>query len=131
MQIVEWDRSGISIVAGEISLLGGLVMWVTTIPRIRRKKFEVFFYTHYLYIIFMLFFILHVGISYAFISLPSFYLFLVDRFLRFLQSQRRVRLISARLLPCGTVELNFSKTPGEDSPFTIKILFRILLLLHG
>ncbi|KAL6323155.1 hypothetical protein AAG906_027433 [Vitis piasezkii] len=119
-QIREWDRTGVSILAGEISLLGGLVMWVTTFPRIRRKKFELFFYTHYLYIIFMLFFILHVGITYAFISLPSFYLFLVDRYLRFLQSQRKVRLISARVLPCETVELNFSKTPGlQYSPMSI------------
>ncbi|CBI40431.3 hypothetical protein VitviT2T_023845 [Vitis vinifera] len=119
-QIREWDRTGVSILAGEISLVGGLVMWVTTFPRIRRKKFELFFYTHYLYIIFMLFFILHVGITYAFISLPSFYLFLVDRYLRFLQSQRKVRLISARVLPCETVELNFSKTPGlQYSPMSI------------
>lgn len=115
MQIRQWDKTGVSILAGEISLLGGLIMWLTTFPRIRRKKFELFFYTHHLYIIFVLFFIFHVGIAYAFISLPGFYLFTVDRFLRFLQSQRKVGLISARLLPCETVELNFSKTPGDEA----------------
>lgn len=75
--------------------------------------FELFFYTHHLYILFMIFFLLHVPISFACISLPGFYLFLVDRYLRFLQSRQRVRSVSARILPCETLEINFSKTPGE------------------
>ena len=121
MQIVEWERTGVAIVGGVIALVGGLVMWVSSFPRIRRKKFEVFYYTHHLYMIFMLFFIFHVGMTYAFISLPGFYLFLVDRVLRFLQSQRNVRLVAARLLPCETVELSFSKTPGK--PATTRFWF--------
>lgn len=76
--------------------------------------FELFFYTHYLYFLFIFFFILHVGISYSFIMLPGFYLFLVDRYLRFLQSRNRVRVLSSRVLPSDTVELNFSKSPGQD-----------------
>ncbi|GLU00729.1 hypothetical protein SLE2022_180750 [Rubroshorea leprosula] len=43
--------------------------------------------------------------------LPGFYLFLIDRCLRLLQSQQKVRLVSARVLPCNTIELNFSKSP--------------------
>lgn len=74
--------------------------------------FELFFYTHYLYILFVIFFVFHVGISYSCIMLPGFYLFLVDRYLRFLQSRKHVRLVSARLLPCETIELNFSKSQG-------------------
>ncbi|KAK7389920.1 hypothetical protein VNO78_25217 [Psophocarpus tetragonolobus] len=58
------------------------------------------------------FFIFHVVIPYACIMLPGFYLFLVDRYLRFLQSRRQVRLVSARVLPCEVVELNFSKGHG-------------------
>ena len=115
MQMVEWAKTGTSKVAGEIALLAGLAMWATTIPQIRRKFFELFFYTYYLYIIFMFFFVLHVGISYACMMLPGFYLFLVDRYLRFLQSRKCVRLVSARVLPCETIELNFSKTPGISS----------------
>ncbi|GJV61159.1 ferric reduction oxidase 2 [Tanacetum coccineum] len=87
-------------------------MWATTFPRIRRKMFEVFFYAHHLYILFMVFFVFHVGISYASIMLPGFYLFMIDRFLRFLQSKGNVRLISSRVLPCETLELNFSKSQG-------------------
>ncbi|EYU35099.1 hypothetical protein MIMGU_mgv1a0018031mg, partial [Erythranthe guttata] len=108
--MLKWENTGVSNVAGEISLLAGLILWATTFPRIRRKMFELFFYTHHLYIVFVFFFVLHVGISYSSIMLPGFFLFVIDRFLRFLQSRRSVRLLSARVLPCQTVELNFSKT---------------------
>uniref|UniRef100_A0A2N9EZU6 ferric-chelate reductase (NADH) n=1 Tax=Fagus sylvatica TaxID=28930 RepID=A0A2N9EZU6_FAGSY len=111
-QMLKWEKIGVSNLAGEIALVAGLAMWLTTIPRIRRKVFELFFYTHYLYIIFMIFFILHVGISYCCMMLPGFYLFVIDRFLRFLQSRRNVRLLSARVLPCETLELNLSKSLG-------------------
>ncbi|KAL8119048.1 ferric reduction oxidase 2-like [Apium graveolens] len=111
-EMLEWANRGVSNVAGELALFFGLLMWVTTIPRIRSKMFELFFYIHHLYILFMVFFVFHVGISYSCIMLPGFYLFLVDRFLRFLQSRQRARLVSARLLPCETVELNFSKSQG-------------------
>ncbi|XAR53629.1 Ferric-chelate reductase (NADH) [Bertholletia excelsa] len=110
--MLKWDKVGISNVAGEVALLSGLAMWATSFPRIRRRIFELFFYTHYLYILFVVFFVFHVGFSYFCITLPGFYLFLIDRFLRFLQSQQKVRLVSARVLPCEAVELNFSKSPG-------------------
>ncbi|XP_038682827.1 ferric reduction oxidase 2-like [Tripterygium wilfordii] len=111
-EMTKWAKTDISNVAGELALLAGLAMWATTFPGIRRKMFEVFFYTHHLYIVFIFFFIFHVGISYACIMLPGFYLFLVDRYLRFLQSRQRVRLVSARVLPGATIELNFSKSPS-------------------
>ncbi|TYG44552.1 hypothetical protein ES288_D11G105000v1 [Gossypium darwinii] len=111
-EMLKWSHSHISNVAGEIALLGGLGLWAATFPQIRRKTFELFFYAHHLYIIFVFFFILHVGIDYTFIMLPGFYLFIVDRYLRFLQSRTSVRLLSARLLPCNVVELNFAKTHG-------------------
>ncbi|GER26442.1 ferric reduction oxidase 2, partial [Striga asiatica] len=111
-EMLKWEKTGISNVAGELSLLAGLVLWATTFPRIRRKMFELFFYAHHLYILFVFFFVLHVGISYTCIMLPGFFLFMIDRHLRFLQSRQKVRLLSARLLPCQTVELNFSKAKG-------------------
>ncbi|XP_057980415.1 ferric reduction oxidase 2-like isoform X2 [Malania oleifera] len=122
-QMLEWGKTKESNVAGELALLAGLAMWLTTFPRIRRKLFELFFYTHYLYILFVFFFILHVGIGYSCIMLPGFYLFLLDRFLRFLQSRQRVRLVSVRLLPCETLELNFSKSLGlQYTPTSIMFI---------
>lgn len=110
--MLKWNKVGVSNVAGEVALLSGLAMWMTSFPRIRRKIFELFLYTHYLYVIFIVFFVFHVGFTYSYISLPGFYLFLIDRYLRFLQSQQKVRLVAARILPCQAVELNFSKIPG-------------------
>lgn len=112
LQMLKWSKTHASNLAGELSLLSGLILWVTTFPRIRRKMFELFFYTHYLYILFIIFFVFHLGIDYACRMLPGFYLFLVDRYLRFLQSRQHIRLVSARLLSCETIELNFSKSQG-------------------
>ncbi|KAG7558129.1 Ferric reductase transmembrane component-like domain [Arabidopsis suecica] len=111
-QMVSWGKTEMSNVAGEITLLSGLVMWATTYPSIRRRFFEVFFYSHYLYIVFMLFYVLHVGVAFCFITFPGFYIFMVDRFLRFLQSRDNIRLSSARVLPSDTVELTFFKNKG-------------------
>ncbi|RWV94183.1 hypothetical protein GW17_00043302 [Ensete ventricosum] len=88
---------------------------ITTFSRIRHRMFELFFYSHQLYILFLIFYLLHVGISFFYLVLPGVYLFMVDRFLRFLQSRNKVRLVSARLLPSETVELNFSMDPSKDS----------------
>ncbi|PIA49251.1 hypothetical protein AQUCO_01300240v1 [Aquilegia coerulea] len=121
-EMVMWEKTGVSNIAGELALLAGLAMWATTFPQIRRKFFELFFYTHYLYIVFVVFFVFHVGIGYACIMLPNLYLFMIDRYLRFLQSRQNVRLLSSRLLPCETVELNFSKSP-ELEYSTTSILF--------
>ncbi|KAG0460718.1 hypothetical protein HPP92_021015 [Vanilla planifolia] len=111
-QMLKWDAIGVSNVAGELALLSGLAMWVMTVPRIRRKMFELFFYSHQLYVLFLFFYLLHVGIAFFCYILPGVYLFLVDRFLRFLQSRQRVKLVSARLLPSESVELNFAKLTG-------------------
>ncbi|RWW37641.1 hypothetical protein BHE74_00057215 [Ensete ventricosum] len=110
--MVKWDNTGIANVPGEIAILAGLLMWATTFPRIRRKMFELFFYTHQLYIAFLFFYMLHVGVSHICVILPGVYLFMVDRYLRFLQSRAKVRLVSARLLPSESMELNFAKSPG-------------------
>ncbi|KAM7504045.1 hypothetical protein LguiB_002949 [Lonicera macranthoides] len=110
--MLEWSRDYVSNIAGEIAFVLSLAMWATTFPRIRRNMFELFFYTHHLYTLYLFFYIIHVGVAYFCTILPGVFLFLMDRHLRFLQSRQSVRLISTRLLPCATIELNFSKTPG-------------------
>lgn len=109
-EALKWGDHYVSNIAGEISMLCGLALWITSYPKIRRKMFDLFLYTHYLYIFFMIFYILHVGIGFACIMLPGFYLFIIDRYLRFLQSRSKVRLISARVFSCDALQLNFSKS---------------------
>lgn len=110
--MLEWSRTYVPNIAGVIAFVFSLGMWATSLYPVRRKKFELFFYSHHLYILYLFFYILHVGVAFFCMILPGVFLFLVDRYIRFLQSRQRTRLVSARLLPCGTTELTFSKNPG-------------------
>ncbi|KAK6135254.1 hypothetical protein DH2020_030997 [Rehmannia glutinosa] len=110
--MLEWSSTYLSNVAGVIAFVLSLAMWGTSLDRIRRKMFELFFYAHHIYIPFVFFYMFHVGVAYLCLILPGIFLFLIDRYLRFLQSRRRARLVSARLLPNGTMELSFAKNPG-------------------
>ncbi|PON96997.1 Cytochrome b245, heavy chain [Trema orientale] len=118
--LLEWSQTYVSNVAGEIAIVFALVIWATSIGRVRRKMFEVFYYTHHLYTVYIIFYVLHVGAAYLCMILPGIFLFVIDRYLRFLQSRDRVRLLSTRLLPGGTFELNFAKSPAlEYNPTSI------------
>ncbi|GFZ09493.1 ferric reduction oxidase 6 [Actinidia rufa] len=108
-QILEWKNIGVANLPGVISLVAGLFMWVTSLPQVRKQNFELFFYTHQLYIVFVLFLALHVGDFIFSIAAGGIFLFILDRFLRFCQSRRTINVISATCLPCGTVELVISK----------------------
>lgn len=89
-------------------------MWVTSLYPVRKKQFELFFYTHQLYIVFVIFFALHVGDFVFSMAAGAIFLFVLDRFLRFCQSRRTVNVISATSLPCGTMEVVLSK-PGSNT----------------
>jgi hypothetical protein len=124
--MLEWSKTYVSNVAGEIAILMALAMWITSIPRVRRKMYEVFFYTHHLYILYILFYAIHVGVQDICMIAPGIFLFLIDRHLRFLQSRQNAQLLSVRLLPCGALELNFSKSPSK----IIKYSFLMCLLIY-
>ncbi|CAI8604436.1 unnamed protein product [Vicia faba] len=112
IEMLEWSKTYVSNVAGEIASVIAFAMWITSISRIRRKMYEVFLYTHHLYILYILFYAIHVGVEYMCMIAPGIFLFFVDRHLRFLQSRQNIRLLSARILPCDALELNFSKNPS-------------------
>ncbi|KAJ1271177.1 hypothetical protein BS78_06G108900 [Paspalum vaginatum] len=105
----QWKEIGVANLPGVISLAAGLLMWVTSLQPVRKRFFELFFYTHQLYVIFIVFLALHVGDFIFSMSAGAVFLFMLDRFLRFWQSRTKVDIISATCRPCGTVELMFSK----------------------
>ncbi|KAG8064654.1 hypothetical protein GUJ93_ZPchr0004g38814 [Zizania palustris] len=111
-EMTEWKEIGVANLPGVISLAAGLLMWVTSLHPVRKRFFELFFYTHQLYIVFVVFLALHVGDFVFSISAGAIFLFMLDRFLRFWQSRAKVDIISAACRPCGTVELVFSKPPS-------------------
>jgi len=110
---LEWRDVGVANLAGVISLIAGLLMWVTSLPPVRKWNFELFFYTHQLYVVFVLFLAFHVGDFIFCFAAGGIFLFVLDRFLRFIQSRKTVDIISARSLPCGTLELVFSKPSSK------------------
>ncbi|KAM5574160.1 ferric reduction oxidase 7, chloroplastic-like [Rosa sericea] len=108
-QILEWKDTGVANLAGSISLSVGLLMWITTLPPVRKRNFELFLYTHQLYIILVVFLALHIGYLVFPTAAGPIFIFVLDRFLRFCQSRKSVDIISAKCLPCGTVELVLAK----------------------
>ncbi|KAK9666360.1 hypothetical protein RND81_14G179400 [Saponaria officinalis] len=110
--VLEWSPVYVSNLAGTISWVFLIAMWVTSFAYTRRKTFEVFFYTHQLYALGTFFYVVHIGVSWTCQILPGIFLFTRDRYLRFLQSRSNARLISARVLPSGTVEMTFQKSRG-------------------
>ena len=119
---MEWRDIGVANLPGVISLVAGLLMWVTSLPPVRKLNFELFFYTHQLYVVFVLFLALHVGDFIFCIAAGGIFLFMLDRFLRFCQSRRVVEVLSAKCLPCGTVELVLSK-PASKYPLFFFFFF--------
>ncbi|KAE9591564.1 hypothetical protein Lal_00039004 [Lupinus albus] len=108
-ELLGWVDIGVANLPGVISLLAGLLMWITSLPGVRTWNFELFFYTHQLYIVFVVFLALHVGDFIFAMAAGGIFIFALDRFLRFCQSRRKVNIVSSRSLPCGTVELVLSK----------------------
>ncbi|RWR80120.1 ferric reduction oxidase 8, mitochondrial [Cinnamomum micranthum f. kanehirae] len=111
-QLLQWQITGRVNLAGEIALVTGLIIWITSLPQIRRKRFELFYYTHHLYAIFIIFFLFHGGDRHFYTVFSGVVLFALDKLLRVIQSRQVTCLLSARLLPCKAVELTFSKHPG-------------------
>ncbi|KAL8527580.1 hypothetical protein ACS0TY_005438 [Phlomoides rotata] len=108
-QLMRWKNIGVANLPGVISLVAGLLMWVTSLPGVRRLNFELFFYTHQLYVVFVVFLALHVGDFIFCYAAGAIFLFMLDRFLRFCQSRTIVDVVSTRCFPCGTLELVLAK----------------------
>ncbi|KAF3794316.1 Ferric reduction oxidase 7 [Nymphaea thermarum] len=108
-EIISWQDTDVSVFPGVISLSAGLLMWATSLSPVRKYYFELFFYTHQLYIVFVIFFALHVGYFIFCAAAGAIFLFVLDRFLRFCQSRTTVDVLSAKCLPCEAIELTLSK----------------------
>ena len=131
LQLLEWAPHEIANLPGVIALLAGIAMWVTSFGWARQKYFELFFYTHQLYIVFVVFMAFHVGDFIFNIAFSGLFLFSFDRFLRFCQSRNSVGIISTKLMPCGTYELVIAKPPGTPSIFLLNGTFVYWFLLYN
>nr|XP_043605973.1 ferric reduction oxidase 8, mitochondrial [Erigeron canadensis] len=124
-EIWKWQKTGRIYLAGEISLVAGLVIWITSLPQVRRKRFEIFYYTHHLYIIFIVFFLFHTGDRHFYMVFPAIFLYVIERLLRIIQSRPETCIISARIFPFRAIELILPKEPGLKYTPTSIIFLKI------
>ncbi|XP_075494502.1 ferric reduction oxidase 8, mitochondrial-like isoform X1 [Primulina tabacum] len=108
-EMLKWQNKGRIYLAGEMALITGLIIWITALPQIRRKRFELFYYTHHLYIVFIVFFLFHGGDRHFYMVFPGVFLFALDKLFRILQSRQETCILSAQVFPCKAVELTFPK----------------------
>lgn len=129
-EIWKWQKTGRIYLAGEITLVAGLVIFVTSLPQIRRRKFEIFYYTHHLYIVFLVFFLFHAGDKHFYMVFPGVFLFSLDKLLRIIQSSPKTCMVSARIFPCEAVELILPKDPRLKYNPTSVIYLKIPTISH-
>ncbi|KAK3227940.1 hypothetical protein Dsin_007802 [Dipteronia sinensis] len=124
-EVWKWQKTGRINLAGEITLVTGLVMWITSLPQIRRQKFEFFYYTHHLYIIFLIFFLFHAGDRHFYMVFGGIFLFGLDKLLRILQSRPETCILSAKVFTSKAIELTLPKDPSLKFTPTSVIFMKI------
>ncbi|URE12420.1 ferric reduction oxidase 8 [Musa troglodytarum] len=112
-------------IAGAIALATGVIIWITSLPQVRRKQFQLFFSAHHLYIVFILFFLIHAGDRHFYLVFAGVLLFALDKILRIIQSRKQTFLVSASILPCRAVKLTLPKLPCMDYTPTSIIFIKV------
>ncbi|XP_073396120.1 ferric reduction oxidase 6 isoform X2 [Physcomitrium patens] len=114
--VMDWKYSteGISNFPGVIGATAGVIMWVTALAPVRSRFFNFFYGTHQLYIVLFVFYAWHVGKGNMGKCIGGIFLFFIDRFLRFVQSQKRITGVTAQVLPSGVVELKIPIQQGFE-----------------
>ncbi|KAJ9567883.1 hypothetical protein OSB04_003849 [Centaurea solstitialis] len=110
-EVWKWQKTGRIYLAGEIALVAGLIIGITSLPQVRRKRFEIFYYTHHLYTIFIVFFLFHTGDRHFYMVFPAIFLFAIERLLRIIQSRPETCILSARIFPSKAIEVTLPKEP--------------------
>lgn len=113
----KWQKTGRIYLAGEITFVTGLIIWITSLPQVRRRQFEIFYYMHHLYIVFFIFFLFHTGDRHFYMVFPGVFLFGLDKLLRVVQSRPKTFILSAQVFPNKAVELILPKDPSMFEVF--------------
>ncbi|XP_074316833.1 ferric reduction oxidase 8, mitochondrial [Silene latifolia] len=127
-QIWNWQKDGRIYLAGVIALVTALIIWISSLPVVRRRNFNVFYYTHHLYIVFIAFFLLHAGDKHFYMVFPGVFLFGLDKLLRVICSKPETQILSVRIFPSKIVELTFPKDPGLNYTPTSIVFINIPMI---
>ncbi|RLN95368.1 hypothetical protein BBJ28_00005487 [Nothophytophthora sp. Chile5] len=98
-------------VFGEISLLFLLALAATSIPWVRRRLFETFYYAHHLYIPAVVFAVMHDG-DILWWLLPTLVLYLTSRAISHWNSLFPVQVLELTRLPEGLVKIVLARSSG-------------------
>lgn len=128
-EIWKWQRKGRIYLAGEMALAIALIMWITALPPIRRNHyFRLFYYTHHLYVCFIIMFLFHGGDRHFYMVFPGVFLFALDKLLRVINSWSGTCILSAHIFPCNTIELTLPKEPRMKYMPTSVIFLKIPII---
>ncbi|KAL1810358.1 hypothetical protein ACET3Z_027348 [Daucus carota] len=127
-EIWKWQKKGRIYLAGEIAFVTALVIWITSLPQVRRRRFEIFYYTHHLYIVFLILFLFHTGDRHFYMVFPGVFLFGIDKLLRMMQSRPISCILSAKVFPSKAVELILPKDPRLKYTPTSIIFMKIPII---
>lgn len=109
---------------GSALLVIALIMWLCALPRMRGRFFELFHFTHLLYLAFFALLIVHAPALWRWAALPAA-LFAVDRGLRIVRRTRMTSLADARALPSGVTRLELARPAGFTHRPTDYVFVRI------
>jgi len=109
-------------VSGHVLVLCMVLMYSSAIPRIRGPRFEVFWYTHHLFVVFFALLCIH-GAA-GLLEPPTFwiwfigpgFLYLVERILRVFRGHADTILKAAIIHPSRVIELQMQKTTFNYKP---------------
>ncbi|KJZ73024.1 hypothetical protein HIM_07596 [Hirsutella minnesotensis 3608] len=112
-----------------------VIILVTAMPPVRRRAFELFYYAHFLFIVFVIGALVHTTKGPEFL-LPGFGLWAIDRIIRFLGTFRKVEVVSVEqfagdvtkfstrgLVKSNPCQIVWAQLPGSSfldwHPFTV------------
>ncbi|CAA6667994.1 unnamed protein product [Spirodela intermedia] len=120
-EMTKWPRTGRVNPAGGAALATGLVIWVTSLPPVRRKNFHLFYSAHHLHAAFLVFFLLHGGDRHFYTVSSGALLFALDKLARVIGSRPAASMVSAKILPWHPFSITSSSAMGGDRvSFVIK-----------
>lgn len=105
-------------VYGELALICFLVLAFASLPVVRRRLYETFYYVHHLFIPGVIFTVLHWPTTTWFIF-PSFLVYLVDRAVSSSNAFWPVQVAEFTALPDGIIKVVISRSPHDDGSYCI------------
>ena len=109
---------------GTALLVIAVVMWLCALPTVRGRHFELFYFTHLLYLAFFALLLVHGPAIVRWAALP-FVLFAIDRGLRIFRRTRMTTLADARALLSGVTRLELERPAGFEHDATDYVFVRI------